>query len=359
MSAGAPLVVGILADHPAAGGARFADVVRLAFAEVGAGGRLAHAIELVEEQAEGLPRGSTAAVAAAFARLRERGAVAIIGPSISDNALVVRDLADAARLPCVNWTGNEQTRSAWMFQYQVGSLEEEPAFLCSHLAAERVRRAAVVADDSIVGRRYREFLARAAQRSGLELAAEATLSHGAANDLTPIVARLRAAAPEAVVYLGLWSCAHELADALAADGFRPRLLVANSALMYGHASPAWRRTWQGWRYVDAYSDGNAVLRQVKARLGDATGLPAVTVAAAYDMGSLVAEGLAAADAPERAALRAGLERVKYLPAALGEDGTTMGFGAWERGALKGRFLVLREWRGDASVEVALEKPRAT
>src|SRR5262245_9690348 len=118
--------IGILRDHDGAGGERFARVVRLAIADTQAAGRLVDDVTLVEEQADGLPRGTRAAVVDAFRRLEERGVVAIIGPAITDNGLVVRDLADAAGLPCINWTGSEQTRSDWMFQYQVGSLEDEP-----------------------------------------------------------------------------------------------------------------------------------------------------------------------------------------------------------------------------------------
>src|SRR6185295_13220134 len=109
---------------------------------------------LVEESADGLPQGNAESVVAAFRRLEARGAIAIIGPAISDNGMIVRDLADAAHLPCINWTGGEQTRSEWMFHYQVGSLEEEPAFLALHLAqsgARRARRIALVADETLVG----------------------------------------------------------------------------------------------------------------------------------------------------------------------------------------------------------------
>ena len=58
-----------------------------------------------------------------------------------------------------------------------------------------------------------------------------------------------------------------------------------------------------------------------------------------------------ARAPElsRVGLRAGLERVKALPTATGRAATVMGFGNWDRGALKGPYLVLREWRGGRSI----------
>jgi branched-chain amino acid transport system substrate-binding protein len=38
-----------------------------------------------------------------------------------------------------------------------------------------------------------------------------------------------------------------------------------------------------------------------------------------------------------------------LPAASGHEGTLMGFGHLDRGALKGRFIVMRQWRGGESV----------
>ena len=55
--------------------------------------------------------------------------------------------------------------------------------------------------------------------------------------------------------------------------------------------------------------------------------------------------------PFQRAVRVGLERVKRLPAATGKAGTTMGFGDWDHGALKGEALVLRAWRGGRTVEV--------
>ena len=81
--------------------------------------------------------------------------------------------------------------------------------------------------------------------------------------------------------------------------------------------------------------------------GDAP--PGPGSALAYDLGRLVAEGAGRAVHLTRRGLREGLERVKLLPAALGREGTTMGFGRWERSALKGEFLVLRQWRGGHSV----------
>jgi hypothetical protein len=41
-----------------------------------------------------------------------------------------------------------------------------------------------------------------------------------------------------------------------------------------------------------------------------------------------------------------------MPASSGRAGTTMGFGQWDHAALKGEFLVLRQWLDGKNVEYA-------
>ena len=43
--------------------------------------------------------------------------------------------------------------------------------------------------------------------------------------------------------------------------------------------------------------------------------------------------------------------MKWLPAAEGHEGTLLGFGKYDRGALHGRYLVLRQWLDGKSVEM--------
>ena len=75
--------------------------------------------------------------------------------------------------------------------------------------------------------------------------------------------------------------------------------------------------------------------------------------AMVDMGRLAAEAIARADHLTRDGIRDTLERVKRLPAACGYEGTTMGFGVYDHGALSHGFLVLREWKDGRSVQVAV------
>ena len=78
---------------------------------------------------------------------------------------------------------------------------------------------------------------------------------------------------------------------------------------------------------------------------------AVWVAKGYDLGRLVAEGLARSTEFTREGVKTGLEQIKWLPAAEGEEGTLLGFGIQDRGALHGRYLVLRQWIDGSTVEV--------
>jgi branched-chain amino acid transport system substrate-binding protein len=343
-----PILVGLLFDFPQPdGGDHVEDAVRLGLEEMAAGGRLDRPVRFVREATRGLPSGTAQDVERGFGALVDAGVLAVAGPSISDNALIVRDLAEGARLPVINYSGGAMTRSEFMFHYQVGSLEEEPLVLARHLHEAGARRVGVAFDLSPVGRGYLEWFEQAADRIGLELAGAAGISP-LSEDGATVVSRLRAGEPDAVVYLGLGVAARTVAVALQASGWAPPV-VANSALMFGYARNDWRSGWEGWVYLDTVSDGNTARQRLKGRSA-ATAAGPIGVAA-YDIGRLLGEALVQARHLTRRGIKDGLERVKRLPAASGLEGTTMGFGPWDRGALKGEFLVRRVWRQGRTVEV--------
>ena len=346
---GLPVTLGVLADYPHAdGGSAFEWAVRLGLDEVGA--RLPGPVEFVHESAAGLPLpgGSEASVRAAFARLEEAGVLAVLGPAITDNALVVRDQADAAGLATLNYTGCELTRSPAGFHYQIGSLEDEPTFLADHLLERGLTKVALIDDATFIGRRMSDFFVDAAAALGLDVVFHTTLTNPAAGAARALETA-RAAGPEALVSLGLWDLPRVLSLEMAAASWEVAA-CANSALIYGHSDPEWARGWEGWTYCDTYSEANrryAALAEQAAAAGRAAG---PGPAGQFDMGRLIGEALAHAHPLTRSGVRAGLERVKSLPAASGQEGTLMGFGHQDRGALKGRFIVIRQWRDGRSAE---------
>ena len=341
-----PIRVGLLYDFPQ-GDDLFLSSLRLGLDEVAASGRLDREFEFVECQARGLPSGSEHDIKRAFAQLDDDGVVAIIGPSISDNALIAAPLCDAARIPAINYSGGERTRSQWMFHYQVGSLEEEPPVLAQRLVERGLRRVAVVFDESPVGRRYAECFEAARARLGLEVTGTAGIS-SLAETAGEILARLRGGSPDALVYFGLGVSSRAVALARL-DAAWDVPVLSNSALMFGYARRDWRDGYAGWEYVDTIADDNVRRAALQERSPRAAGGP--IGCAAYDMGRLLGEAVAQSDHLTRAGIADGLRRAKQLPATSGYEGTLMGFGTWEHAALKGHYLVLREWRDGRSVQV--------
>ena len=70
--------------------------------------------------------------------------------------------------------------------------------------------------------------------------------------------------------------------------------------------------------------------------------------AAYDIGRLLGEGLVSTTHLTREGLRDGLESVKRLPASSGLEGTTMGFGNYDHGALRVLFSYCAAGRMDGA-----------
>jgi branched-chain amino acid transport system substrate-binding protein len=345
-SSALPVRIGLLYDFPQMGDL-LAKSLQMGVDEVAATGRLDRGIELIERQSQGLPSGSEAEVKRAFADLDDEGVVAIIGPSISDNGLIAAPLCDAAQIPAINYTGGERTRSEWMFHYQVGSLEEEPPVLAARAVKRGFKRVAVIFDQSPVGRRYAEFFEAARGRLGLEVTGAASIS-SLAEDATEPLARLQQSNPDVLVYLGLGVSSRAVALGLESLGWKLPVL-ANSALMFGYARPDWRDGYAGWEYIDTIADDNRLRAKLAEKFPAAAGGP--IGCAAFDMGRMLGEAIASAEHLTRAGIADGLRRVKQLPASSGYEGTLCGFGTWDHAALKGHYLVLREWKDGRSVQV--------
>lgn len=344
-----PYRVGVLNDMATGPGGPVevaTDVLRLAIDDLLAAGRLDRDVEFVPAYGMGLPSGTAAAVEHAFARLAADDVLLVVGPAIGDNSLVATPLADRHRLPTLNWAGTERGRSEYMFHVQVGSHEDESLVIARHLAEVGARRVGVVLDRSPIGRRHLQFLQDEADVLGVRIAGTASLSP-LAEDATEEVGAVLPGA-DALVYLGLGIAVPAVADAAGAAGFSgPR--VMNTCGMRGY-QPDFAARIDGWVYVDMHSDRNTTLAALRSRLG-AADRPGAGVAWMYDIGRLVAEGLARAPERTRDGVKEGLEAVKWLPAAQGHEGTLLGFGHQDRGALHGRYLVLRQWRDGASVEL--------
>jgi len=348
-----PIRVGILhdmsetpPDEPTLGGG-VDGFLRRAVDDLLERGRLDRDVEIVHAAGLGLPEGTAFAIEQAFDELAAQGVLMVVGPAVGDNALVATPVADQARIPTLNWAGTERARSEHMFHLQVGSHEDEGVLLARYVAAQGATRVGVVFDRSPIGRRYEHFFESECEVLGLELAARVPIGP-LAEDATREVETVRASGADAVVYLGLGLVATTVARARTDAGWDAPAAM-NTAGLRGY-DPDFARAIDGWVYVDMIADDNDVLAGVRERLGDDCP-PGLFAAVGYDLGLLVAEGLARAPELTTEGVREGLELVKCLPSAEGRAGTTLGFGHWDRGALHGPYLVLRQWRDTLTTEV--------
>lgn len=307
-------------------------------------GRIADPVEFVHAYGLGLPTGTAEAIEQAYQDLVDQDVSLIVGPAISDNAVIVAPLAERLRVPTLYWAGVQRARGRYTFQLQVGSVEEEALVIARYLATRGARRLGVIHDLSPLGTAHFKALEDEAARRGLELVAATGLAP-LGMEADEAVRQVLAATPEALVYLGGGQCAVGIAKALAAcpwTGLR---------IMTSAGDPALATACDGWTHVAMHSDTNRVLQ---ALLADHA-IPAdqaATAARGHDLGRLVAEAIAHARDSSRESIRLGLEHVRWLPAAQGADGTLLGFGHQDRGALHGRYLVLRQWRDGQSVDVS-------
>ncbi len=320
--------------------------LRLAADELIGNGRVDRDIEFVHAWGLGLPSGTAAALERAYAALVDQDVLLIVGPAIGDNALVATPLAERHKVPTINWAGTERARSEYMFHLQVGSHEDESIMLARHMASLGVARTGIVHDRSPIGRRHLQFFQAEAEVIGLRVAATAAVAPLTENAAAEFSQMLDANV-DALVYLGLGLSAPALTQAVTACGWAGPCAM-NTAGLRGYA-PEFGRIIDGWVYVDMHSDRNTTLAALRQRLA----VPAagsLAAAKGYDLGRLVAEGLARAPERTRGGVKDGLEQVKWLPAAEGHEGTLLGFGHHDRGALHGRYLVLRRWHDGQSVE---------
>ncbi len=339
-------VLNDMGDGPEAPG-DVTDWLRREVDAVRSAGRLDAEVEFVHAYGLGLPSGTAAAVERAFLDLARQDVAMIVGPAIGDNALLATPWVERERISTINWAGAERGRGEWMFHLQVGSHEDESLVIARHLRAIGANRVSVIFDQSPIGTRHLQYLEDEAQIIGLEIVATAGISP-LCQDASGEVARLLAQAPQGFVYLGLGLSAPAVARNLAAHAWEgPRIM--NTAGLRGYHGD-FAQACDGWIYIDMHSDSNQTLNALRERMQVAPGA-AVWAAKGHDLGRLVAEGLARAQDFTRAGVKTGLEQIKWLAAAEGKEGTLLGFGIQDRGALHGRYLVLRQWLNGKTVEV--------
>ena len=345
-----PILLGLLDDLP--GGIERWDAqaaIDLAVADVARARGRQVTVQWATSKVEGLPRGSAWAVEQGFRRLADQGVLGIIGPGIGDDALSVASLVQRLEIPTLHWSGAERARGTFLFHYQFGALESDSIVLARHLAEQGYGRVAVLQERSAIGGVFGSSFTRAASNEGLDVVA--TQAHWPGEKPpVPAIEVLSHTDAAALVYLGLGWAAPAVRQALGQAHCELPVFMTSSGI-WGHIQPDFARHLDGFTYVDTYSDRNTRHGHIHDRLYGASRRRGPGAALFHDMAFLMVDAAVRAAPLSRTGLRDALEDNPMVPAASGQPGTMMGFGHYDRAALKGSYLVVRRWQDGQSVEV--------
>lgn len=348
-------VVGFLSDIPS--GERmlhYERIARMTFEVALEQGLTDCEVEYVAREVNGLPRGEGDAVVQAYEELVAAGAVAVIGPFVTDNAAYLKPTIERVGVPSISWCGSANFLGPCTFTLPNGSLQDEGPMLALYAHREGYKRIAAIRDDSEIGETYWFHFARAAQRLGLEVVSLEVIDR-IADDATSQLARSRAAEPDLLVYLGygmsLLPMQPHFAD-------WPVARLATTAFVFCYR-PEYMPAFEGWTGLDQLDPANPVrvafLELCRSRMGYEPDFMSATLM--FDSARVLSEAFAIAEELEPASVRAALERVRLIPAASGGAGTTISFGNYSHKGWEGtRYLVVSRVRDGASEFVSYIEP---
>jgi hypothetical protein len=345
-----PIRIGLLYDliWPEPGSWRLNDDfiggVTMAIDEGVSRGLVDRPVEFIRRDVNGLPRGSAKAVIDAWQELVDDGALLIIGPPITENAIVLREHIERGHfVPTLSWCGSEDWLGEWCFALSDGSLTEEPFYIASLLAGSGHRRVGVSYERSAIGTEYLSYFRQACEGAGVEIVATATIAQTAV-EATDVVTTLKASSPDAIVHLGFGFGLVRINEALDNIGWAPPRYTT-TAWENGFLSDELFAAYRHWIGLEHYDEGNAVGQAVLDRFQERFGRRPEYAYPLYgfDVGNIVVNALSHAEPLSPTGVKRGMERVKMLPSACGSAGTRISYGKWKRNGWHGPgYMTARE-----------------
>jgi branched-chain amino acid transport system substrate-binding protein len=358
--------VGFLSDMPTGGSlAEYLDPVILAFEDAAREGRLRTPVELIASHVVGLPTGVEANVVAAFEDLVGQGCLLVMSTGVTNNALILRDAINQARVPYITMAGTTRFTGDYCFSLANGGHGEEAAILAAYLAQRGFRRVVLAGEGSPGDAEYREFFRQQAGLYGVDILD----SHYFQGDLVDaeldeVLRRFRALEPDALAYCGFGFHSRQLNPALERIGWAPPK-VMNAAIMWALASPEWMAALDGWVGIEQTNNDHddveknsnwvSMLDRFERRFGSR---PDDTMTALlYDQGRATVEAIVNAPTPDGPGLAIGLERIKMMPSTLGGPRTYIGFGPSDHRGYRGDFMFMKHLRDGKFHFDAYHQPR--
>lgn len=304
-------------------------------------------IEIFTVDARGLPRENYRKVQQGYLRLVEHGCVVVLGPLISDNSVVLRDLVNATGVPSLAWTGAVRFHGEYCFTVANGDIPTEPYMGAHWCARQGHRRVGFFWEQGSSGADYAEYFRQAAREVGLEIVKEVSLGPNP-RGLQDHLATMRDQGAEALVYMGYGYATFHFARAFQALDWDPPRFMGTAFMFYSNSNE-WAEGLEGWHGVDQLGeDGTnpnyeAMLDRFDRRFGRVS--RNVVVALGYDCARAAMLGIGNASIATPEEVKLGLERIKWMPCTNGGPGCYLTFAPYDHRGYKGDFLTIRELRG--------------
>lgn len=336
------------------------DATQLAFDEAHESGLLDRPVELKVVEIEGLPYArATTVLDAVETTVREFAPIAIIGPHTSENVPVINPYVERAGIPFIAMCGALDLAGPWTFLTPNGTFPDEAILMVDHaLDVCGASRIGLIREDNLLGDEYATNIKRRAQIRGVSIVADVSVGSFIGGDQgSAAVNAMRDAGADAYMYVGFGANAFAILGAsqkLAADGYDvPRITMSIFMGTIEGLTPyvGLVDNFEGWVGVDQFDERNVTFTSMLGRFEKRFGRRPVHcyTAQGYDMGNVVAHGLARAKPHSREGLRRSLETIRRLDAAAGGPGNHISFGPYDHRGYKGDYIVMRQIRNGLNV----------
>jgi ABC-type branched-subunit amino acid transport system substrate-binding protein len=313
----------------------------MAFDEAAQHGLLDRPVEFVIHPESGLPQGTAKNATDGFRFLVDEGCIAVAGAYSSDNAITVGPLANELHVPLVSWCGTEQFHGDYCFRLGNGDCGGDAALIVGWLKRNGHERVAVLSEISPNGEEYFRYFRQECRLRGVSVAAVETVKQ-TPDDLASNLRNLQRIEPDALVYMGYGMLAAQglLRAALDELQWDPPRIMTTAFMFYLMGFDKF----EGWVGIDQFDPTNPLVDGFYKRFTDRYGQdppfwPNAIPVLAYDTARVLVEGLARAPILNGEGVKAGLERIRFLPSTTGGPHTHIACSPHEHGMFRGDWLL--------------------
>ena len=310
-----------------------------------AGGVLGRRLELLIEDDQGRPD-----ISAAMARkLVDAGAVFILSITLTPATQQQQNVTLEAKTPQMTPMNSGDTLTTQLpnpYFWQTGPLGSvQIATLLAHARAKKLKRDALISDNSDLGQLLAKFFRAGLEKSGIEVVTEEVVPRGATS-AEPQMQKVRAAKPDAMFMAGVLTPE----NVLILRAYRQMGLKFPIHSSYNLSVPQYMSVAKGLlngiTFVDAYDPQKPEVRKFEADYKKATGkLPYNIHGYGYDGIRMVAEAIKRAGSADKEKIRAAMQSLTFS-GVMGAKGMKYVFPEGKRTGFDPNGMVVRVYEGD-------------